>query len=1494
MFISSRRRSAPSSLNRYRRQVFLSRVASRYFPLRLETLEPRLALDGASLVQDFFPGPDSSHPFILGSLGDTVFFSAGNSDGTRSLWTISGSQNATLLANNEASGAGFELDGKLYFSASDGEHGFELWRTDGTEFGTQMVKDIRQGSFSSFPGQEFAVLDGELYFTAFHNDYGAELWKTDGTEDGTTLVKDILPGTAGSEPREIVAAGGLVFFTANDGTSGREVWRSDGTEAGTTLTRDVFPGGGNSFRPEELTALGNVIYFRHGNLSTGEELWRSNGTEAGTEIVRDTYPGQTCRPAFCFSNHSRPDEITAIGDLLYFSADSATGRELYTSDGTFDGTVLVKDIYPGTDGIEPYRSNPSDFTPLGDSVYFFIEHFDEFGQSELWKTDGTEAGTMRVKDLNPLESANAFRLTAIGQSLYFVACGDVTGGDDGGTPTNCEPWISDGTEAGTGILHDIRPGLESSFPQGDFVAGKGTVFFNADDGEHGAELWRTGLTQSTGADLEVSIGDSPDPVSIGQLLTYTITVTNHGPDDATDVAVAVNVPDSADFSGVVEPLGAIPANQSRSFEIQLTPTTEGTLTALASVSGGEIDPHPGNNSDSESTLVRQPLSPITFALASATYEVSESQLEAVITVTRSGPLDAGAASIDFTTVNGTAGARSIRAGLARLEDYTTTSGTLVFRRGQTSREIRIPIRDDAAIEGDETFQVVLSNPSANAELGAIVSTVITLHDNDPSISFLASSSDRAEVGGRGIISPIAVVLSNPVINRSVTVGYAVVGGTATPGQDFRPQTGTITFRPRETRKSIPLEIVHDTLFEGNETVVFELTNAVNAFLGEKIRHRISIVDNDPQPPPVDPGSTTATALAIDLKTLPRQSYQQFISAADVDTFMVKLAGGERLALDVDPAGLGALLPSSKLVIRDENGSVVTTVGASAEPDTGRVTNNAAQLFQADADGGTYYVQLTTTATGRGFGYSLGFHRIGVADEVPDPKLLNVSGPMYAWFDGDKAVGITGPTGYGFTLVANEGSNWEQQVNVVPHTALRSQTMTLNVGSRFTLTSPQGVALPLIANEAITISTKLQRWGDVFGVVTTSAINFPVSLSITPINDVLAEVFGSEVVALGALTGQWRISLGGKTRFRFGRNETAPVEQMLAGVPYLRHIGSLSALTAQVGEFTLGDSPTTGTEPIDWIFDPADPMLYIRIDKELGAAKNPGLAISKHGLLEYRPSEEPNPEIDAGLTEIFGHVFLVGKVKFKLGPAPMEVQAANVFNLDADRDGQFLAGLATADDLRDIITGDFSQFRDILHDVQFGANGRLDMVLDLKATELPFGLANTSVVVNGLDETIWVRAEQENPLAGTPLADAFASVTGAFEGMVNWDGDFLFATTVDYGLFGAHLIFDLLITNDGIAAQVAGRIEWSVNIDYLAGTVSGKAIAEISGRVEIDFDDLGHPHFSGSITSHGKLTARIAGDNRTLFSGSIDAAVRKSGFRFKFPRGVGSIDLDVFV
>ena len=876
-----------------------------------------------------------------------------------------------------------------------------------------------------------------------------------------------------------------------------------------------------------------------------------------------------------------------------------------------------------------------------------------------------------------------------------------------------------------------------------------------------------------------------------------------------------------------------------------------------------------------SNSVPPPPPPPTFQFTAPQYEVSEGEQFAVVQVERTGGLGQSA-RVDWTTVDGTATSGGLLTPRL-LSDYYTSSGTLVFRAFQSLAELRIPIRDDSRIEPDEMFQVVLRDPSAGSQLGDRSAAQVVIHDNDPSVSFLVPFSNRPESIAR---NPIEVRLSTPS-NQTVTVAYAAVGGTATFGEDYNPQNGTLVFRPGETRKFITLAIVNDSKYEGNETVVFELSAPVNAHLGANVRHSVTIVDNDPQPAPADPGATAATALEIDLATRPIQSYQEFLSRGDVDAFKVRLRGGEYLALDVDP-GRGPVLPTSRLAIVDGDGTtVLATVGASAEPETGVVTPNPAYLFQADADGGTYYVALWTTAAGPLFGYTLHFYRIGVSEKVPAPELLNAPGPMFAWFDGQDTVGITGPTGYGFTL---EGP-WQQQTTFSRRTGLTSQTLTLPAGAQFTLRSPQGVALPLLANSPITFSTRPQRWGDRFGMVSTPAINFPVALGIAPINDLLAEVFGSQIVAAGLLSGQWRISLGGSILAGDRGDTSSPIGPLLAGIPYLRQKGPIN-VAAQLGSFSF-DYSVLAT-PIDWVFDPADPMLYLKA-QEVGQVKQPALAISMHGLLEYQPQDAPAPQVDAGVTHFFGQVLASATVPFKVGPLPLEVDAEAIINVDANRDGAPLGGLRSIDQVFDILGGDTSAVRDLLHDVQFGANGRLNAVFEDFGFEMELGRA--SVVLNGLEETIWVRGQQggTNPLAGTPLEKLNTANTIVLEGMINWDGDFFLSTTTTSQLAGVGLTYNITITNEGISARITGSAQWSVQFNYGVGQVSGRAIAQIEAEVAIQIDDNGELHLSGAVSATGKL--RFNGN--TVFSGTIDASVRSRGFRFRFPRGVGNLDLNLF-
>jgi ELWxxDGT repeat protein len=320
-----------------------------------------------------------------------------------------------------------------------------LRKSDGTAAGTVLVKHLDAvPSVASNARRATADVNGTLLFMTADAAHGRELWKSDGTAAGTKLVKDIKAGPYNSDPSFLTNVNGTLFFTADDGVHGRELWKSDGTEAGTKMVKDINPGPASGFPDAfigNLTVVGRTLFFTADDGVHGLELWKSDGTEEGTVMVKDINPGpassverrspgQTAppglgggaRPGTNVQRHGLGSDTMAVvnGTLFFVADDGVHGYELWKSDGTAAGTVLVKDIAPGDKD-----ADPTHLTNLNGALFFAAG--DGVHRKQLWRSDGTEAGTVLVKDIfpnsiKPFPQDEAIRnLTVTSDGLFFVA-----------------------------------------------------------------------------------------------------------------------------------------------------------------------------------------------------------------------------------------------------------------------------------------------------------------------------------------------------------------------------------------------------------------------------------------------------------------------------------------------------------------------------------------------------------------------------------------------------------------------------------------------------------------------------------------------------------------------------------------------------------------------------------------------------------------------------------------------------------------------------------------------------------------------------------------------------------------------------------------------------------------------------------------------------------------------------------------------------------------
>ncbi len=395
--------------------------------------------ESTELVHDLFTW-DGSAGGTVAMLNDQALFLTASG-----LWKSGGEESSTELTSLLAATTCTWMHPQTVTSQSDATRRLLLECVDGVYATDGSAPATRVMDLAGRVLRRLVFRDGVALFAA-----GNALYRTDGTATGSRVVADV-----GERIKDLTLVGDLLYFL---GTSREGAWRSDGTSEGTwPLGVDIgfglhgFAGTKNyAFFYEE-----SVISFLRSN------FWRTDGTVNGTVDIAAL-------------NEDLPlprGALQGIGDrLVYFNRDGLWA--LHETDLSFERL---------SDDFSEDRFRGQAFFPFESWLYFTSTG--PLGRSLLWRTDGTPSGTELVLSSRGETLENPSRFVVHDGILYFSASTPEVGE---------ELWWSDGTTQGTRLVQDVNPGPLSSSP-GRVVATSEALFFAANDGLHGHELWSASL-----------------------------------------------------------------------------------------------------------------------------------------------------------------------------------------------------------------------------------------------------------------------------------------------------------------------------------------------------------------------------------------------------------------------------------------------------------------------------------------------------------------------------------------------------------------------------------------------------------------------------------------------------------------------------------------------------------------------------------------------------------------------------------------------------------------------------------------------------------------------------------------------------------------------------------------------------------------------------------------------------------------------------------------
>lgn len=728
--------------------------------------------------------------------------------GTESgLWKTDGSQSGTTqIFPSEASMLAVS-NNRLFFSGLATDSGRELWVTDGSAAGTHIVSDFRPGTDSLFGNTNGAIapVGNGLFFIGLNGEVGF----SDGTPSGTQVF---FTGAQPGPYPPVRVVNGTVFFVFDDGKNGLTLWRSDGTAAGTAMVKDAS--GDLVHSINTLTPGATRVYFygldpQHHNI----DLFESDGTPAGTHTVHS--PGDPNWYGASFSVYT----MLTSGDTVFFQgANALYGDEPWTSDGTAAGTHMVADIGPEAAG----SGAPIGLVAGNGRLYF--EALGDDGPF-IWSSDGTAAGTNPLFSILAAQYNDLVPWTFAANSLFYRRLGEL--------------WASSGTNPAIALrsFNNDYPGPVTSSGLPNFTIG-GRFYFIADDGS-GFALWTSDGT--VGGTTKVMPNLSNLTTLAGRQF-FVRQTTVYSASLPSGVAAEIATPaNAASLSPLVSAAGSLflfTTQRDNSNSLWRLSGSPGDITLLKNFPSQSFPLSPQAASVGTMLIfsVHDPatahtqlwrsdgtpdgtvmLKDVGLGQGSSFSEIAILGNRAVFPIDDGGPTGAEPWVTDGTP-DGTQILRDINTGSAGSfpRSFVVADGIAYFAATDAQHGTEM-WQTDGTPSGTQLVYDITPGPTGSYSGGAV--------RFGDALYFAASTPDAGtELWTFPLDTPPAITIDDArgsdgdakvtmtvrltrTPSQAVTVGYQTADATAKAGTDYVATSGTLTFAPGETSKTIDVPMI---------------------------------------------------------------------------------------------------------------------------------------------------------------------------------------------------------------------------------------------------------------------------------------------------------------------------------------------------------------------------------------------------------------------------------------------------------------------------------------------------------------------------------------------------------------------------------------------------------------------------------------------------------------------------------------------------------------